>query len=168
MNTVKRKYVLNAAARPRRTVPADYAPEGGDGCLTRWQKTRLVLLARRGWERSGSPGGEREFAAWRQAVAERACGLRISRARQRDYGTLRAAYLDAAGDVGAAFETLVRDEDNPRRVAMHHLSKSCAERGLTLSYPAAICRRQYRCGLSEATAAQLWRLVFTVRNRRKK
>ena len=34
-------------------------------------------------------------------------------------------------------------------------------------YAAAICRRQYKRELGEASAKQLWNLFFTVRNRRK-
>ena len=39
------------------------------------------------------------------------------------------------------------------------------EAGLPESYAAAICRRQYRCALSEASDKQVWCLVYTVRNR---
>ena len=150
-------------------VGSDYAPEGGSGTLSLGQKRRLVLLARRAWLRQPHPGplpAAKAFDEWRQAQAVRACGLRISEATQRDWGALKAAFEDAAGESGRALNTLVRDEDNKRRVAMYKLQGACRERGLPLAYPEAICRRQYRCGLDEATAAQIWRLVFTVRNRR--
>jgi hypothetical protein len=129
------------------------------------QKRRLVMLARRAWEKRGKPG--ESFDAWRVGVAVRACGLRIREAMQRDWGSLKAAFEDELGESGRAFETLMRDEDNKRRIALHKLTQACGERGLPLAYPEAICRRQYRCGLHEATVAQVWRLFFTVKNRRK-
>lgn len=114
-----------------------------------------------------SPPPRPDFDAWRREQAIRACGLRISEASQRHFAALRAHFLDLAGAHAAAFETLVRDEDNPRRIALHALAKACDQRGLPLAYPAAICRRQYRCDLDHATAPQLWRLTFTIRNRRR-
>jgi hypothetical protein len=60
----------------------------------------------------------------------------------------------------------MRAETEPRRMAMHKLRRDCADRGLSLDYPAAICRRQYRCALEDASPTQLWQLVFTIRNRR--
>ena len=54
-----------------------------------------------------------------------------------------------------------------KEIALHKLTESCADRGLQMSYAEAICRRQYKCDLSEANAKQLWQLNFTVRNRRK-
>ena len=156
-------------------MKTDYAPAGDTGPLSLGQKRNLVRLARRAFRVAKPsppaplPGGEGRdaFDAWRNAVAIRACGLRIREATQRDWGALRAAFQDAAGESGQALNTLVRDEDNPRRVALHFLAKACSERGLPLAYPSAICRRQNRCELGEATAAQVWRLVFTVKNRRK-
>lgn len=146
------------------TRSADYQPDA-HGRLSLYQKRRLVLLARRAFNKQGRPGGD--FDTWRREIALRACGLRISEADQRDWAALKAAYLDAAGDSGRAFETLMREDDNKRRIAMHKLVRACTERGLPLAYPEAICRRQYRCCLGEASAPQLWRLVFTVKNRRK-
>lgn len=151
--------------QPRR-VGADYAPEAGSGPLTLHQKRRLVLLAKRAWMKRGQPG--ENFDLWRRDVAERACGHRISQAWQRDWGSLKAAFENELGESGWAMNTLMRDEDNKRRIALHQLGRACSERGLPLAYPEAICRRQYRCGLGDATASQLWRLFFTVKNRRKK
>jgi hypothetical protein len=52
---------------------------------------------------------------------------------------------------------------------LHILKANCEERGLKFpDYPGAICRAQNKCGLGGATEKQLWRLVYTVRNRKKK
>lgn len=156
---------MNYVLKTPRRVPGDYAPEAGSGPLTLRQKRRLVLLAKQAWLKRGQPG---DFDTWRRTVAERACGLRISRALQRDWARLKAAFLDEMGESGAALDTLLRDQDNARRIALHKLWQACTARGLPMAYPDVICRRQYHCPLGEATAPQLWRLVFTVKNRRKK
>ena len=56
------------------------------------------------------------------------------------------------------------DATSAQRVAMHKLHEECEKRGLALSWPAAICRSKFKCALDEATATQLWQLVFSVRN----
>jgi len=130
--------------------------------LTREQKARLSILARAAFAKSGSGDAN----VWRREVAIRACGRRISEAVQRDYLTLKATFQDLAGESGRALETLLRSESEPQRVALYRLTQECGKRGLQLAYPEAICRRQYHCGLSQASPKQLWNLLYTVRNRR--
>jgi hypothetical protein len=55
-----------------------------------------------------------------------------------------------------------------RELVLRKLKSECAARGVAIEYPAKICRVQYKCQLEEASPNQLWQLVFTVRNRRKK
>ena len=81
-------------------------------------------------------------------------------AATRVRGSVRAA-------AAAAERTLARDADNDRRIARYKLDQALRERGLGESYAAAICRTQYRCSLAEASPRQLWRLVYTIRNRRR-
>lgn len=132
--------------------------------LSKEQRQGLARLARRAW---ANFGGGQPFDAWRHDQCRRAVGRRISEATQPDFLPLRAHFLNLAGNPAAAFETLMRAESEPRRVAMHKLQRECAARDLPLAYPESICRRQYRCGLEDASPKQLWTLVFTVRNRRK-
>lgn len=148
---------MNAAVR---------AAAGGEhSLLSRFQKMLLARSARRAWIALGSPPpGEAE---WRREQSLKAAGVRISTARQSDYAVLRAHFLDLLRQYTRAFRTLVAAEKNKARIALFHLKKSCAERDLPLSYPESICRRQFRCYLDEATAKQIWCLVFTIRNRRK-
>jgi hypothetical protein len=153
MKTV-RKYVVR---------DENYAPSRDMAPLTREQKASLSMLARKAWRRLGR--GENENA-WRHAQAIKAVGRRISEGVQRDFLPLRAHFLDLAGHTGAALDTLLAAESEKHRIALFKLGQACSQRGLPLSYPEAICKRQYRCSLAEATAPQIWRLFFTVRNRR--
>ena len=152
--------------RDRRGVAADYAPPGG-APITARQKTILVLAAREAARLAGAPDSGPAFDAWRRGQAIDACGLRISEARQRDWALLRAHFDTLRGRPDSAYRTLVGDSDNPRRIALHKLSKACAWAGVAMAYAGSICRRQYKVPLDQASAAQLWHLVFTVRNRRK-
>lgn len=144
---------------------AERAEAGGESSpLSRFQKMLLAKTARRAWAACGSPPpGEAE---WRREQSLKAAGVRISTARQSDYTSLRAHFLDLARQYDKAFRALVESPKNKARIAHYHLKKSCAERGLPLNYPASICHRQFKCSLDEATAKQLWCLVFTIRNRR--
>ena len=137
--------------------------------LSNEQKARLSILAREAFEKKypGSvTGGERRVASFRQEESIRCCGKRISEAAQRDYLPLKAHFQDLAGNSGAALNTLMRSETEPVRVALHKLTTECRARKLSMSYPEAICRRQYHCDLSQASPRQIWCLVYTVRNRK--
>ena len=137
--------------------------------LSNEQKARLSILAREAFEKKypGSvTGGERRVASFRQEESIRCCGKRISEAAQRDYLSLKAHFQDLAGNSGAALNTLMRSETEPVRVALHKLTTECRARKLSMSYPEAICRRQYHCDLSQASPRQIWCLVYTVRNRK--
>lgn len=85
---------------------------------------------------------------------------------QAHYATVLAHFQALAGDGAAADRTRARDADNGRRIARYKLDEALRERGLTPGYVGAICRRQFRCELGDASAGQLWKLVYTVRNRR--
>lgn len=144
--------------------------------LSSQQKQRLAILSReayakqpglvRGLEGKQGPSPVLKFDRWRHAQAIKAVGRRISEATQGDYLPLKAHFLDLAGKPVAAMQAHMRRETEPQRVALHKLTRECAAKGLDLSYAAAICRRQFRCALEEASEKQLWCLFFTVRNRR--
>ena len=137
--------------------------------LSREQKARLSILAREAFAKRhpGSLAGmERRITDFRHQESIRCCGKRVSEAAQRDYLPLKAHFQDLTGNSGAALNTLMRSESEPRRVALHKLTQECRERQLSMSYPESICRRQYHCDLAKANAKQLWCLVYTVRNRK--
>ena len=149
----------------RRHEADQSCPDGSWKPLKRGQKANLSMLAAEGFKHQKVMGCTLE--EWRHEMAVQACGYRISEARQEHWSDLRAAFLDLAGQPEKAYRTHVRSVDNKRRVALYKLEQECAARGLDVSYPATICRRQFRLSLEEASAKQLWCLVFTVRNRRK-
>lgn len=160
---------MKATLRPigdRQRTAGDDAPAGDWKPLTRGQKARLAMLAAKAYAHQRVCG--MSVDEWRHEVAWQTCGRRISEAVQRDYSDLKAAFLDLAGEPEQAFRQHVRGVDHKRRVALYKLREACEERGLHESYPASICMTQFRCGLEDATAKQLWCLVFTVRNRRQK
>jgi hypothetical protein len=132
--------------------------------LSRNQKAELSMLARSAWEKFQRPGDEHQ---WRHEQAAKACGKRISQASQRDYLPIRAHFRDLLGQSDRAFRDLMAVDTEPQRIAMAKLRHECTARKLPLDYPAAICRKQFRCSLAQATAKQLWCLIFTIRNRRK-
>jgi len=141
----------------------NYAPDMAWLPLDRHQRQSLAMLARKAWLKWGR--GE-AFDTWRHEQCIKAVGRRITEAGQRDFLPLRAHFLDLTGRPEVALNVLLQAESEPYRIALHRLQIECQKRRLPIAYPEAICRRQYRCGLSEASPQQIWRLVFTVRNRR--
>jgi len=140
------------------------------------QKREIAQLARRAYE----AWAEREafeainaeqsktacFEAFRHVEQGKACGVQsLCACTQAHYGRLVAHFQALTGN--AATRTLVRDADNDRRIARYKLDQALRERGLREEYAAAICRRQFKTSLEDATARQIWNLVFTIRNRRK-
>lgn len=132
--------------------------------LTPKQKRYLARLARRAWQAAEREvGSETDF---RHAEVARACGkLGLRCCTQDDFQRVRAHFLWLLGEDAAAFRAHLRAETEPRRQAEAVLRRECARAGLSLGYPAAICVRQYRCALADASPRQLWTLIYTVRNR---
>ena len=147
---------------------ADRAVAGGQSKpLTRNQKTTLVLLAQHAFDHVKITTEVGDIETFRHNEAITACGRRISEARNEHFSSLKSHFLNLAGQAGRAFNSAMRSGTEDNRLAMVALERSCAERGLRMDYPAAICWRQYKCKLDNASAKQLWQLNFTVRNRRK-
>lgn len=137
--------------------------------ISREQKTRLVLLAREAYQaQPGLVRGQTKFDLWRHQQAIKCCGRRVSEALQGDFLPLKAHFLNLAGKPVAAMRAHMRRETEPQRVALHKLTRECAAKGLSIAYAATICHAQYRCALEEANEKQLWRLFFTIRNRKPK
>jgi len=139
------------------------------GPLDNGQKARLCIMAREAFEKmhGRAPASAAELEAWRREQQQKACGLlSLTFADQKDYPALEAHFLDLLGESGKAFMRLLKPELKEQRQALAVLARDCRERGLNLGYPSAICRKQYKCTLEEASPKQIWRLVFTIRNRR--
>jgi len=106
--------------------------------------------------------------AWRHCEQGKAVGIQsLCACTQAHYGRLLGHFQALAGHTAAADRTRARDADNDRRVALYKLEQALRQRGLSLGYAAAICKTQYKCTLEQASARQLWRLVYTVRSRKK-
>ncbi len=151
--------------------------------LTNTQKGDICRAAKAAWkvwpEREDYCGGlnadvprHRLFDAWRREEQERACGLRsLTTATQAHFAPIMAHFSALATPGEATALTgywLGRAAEEERNRVLHLLRTSTLERKLAYpGYPEAICRKQYRCGLGGATEKQLWRLLYTVRSRRK-
>lgn len=159
-------------ASPLKPIPAArHAEDGGcaDGSwkpLSAKQKQRLAILAREAAVKCGI--SQHEADEWRREQSILACGVRITEATQKNWADLKSRFEDLAGKVEKAFQTQMREGDNKRRVAMWKLTQALAAKGLQPEYAGAICRAQFKCQLSEASAKQLWCLFYTITNRRNK
>jgi hypothetical protein len=144
-------------------------PGAAGGLLDNMQKARICILARSAFERLGSGGvPPSNYADWRREEQFKAVGkLSLRHCLQSDYLSLVAHFQALAGDTDRAFNTHLRDSLQEKEIARYKLEEACEERGLNLSYPGVICRRQFKCELDQANAKQLWNLVFTVKNRRR-
>jgi hypothetical protein len=143
-------------------------PDGGWKALTREEKKRLCMLAASAAKARGLDLRGKTLDAWRAAESIKACGLRISEATHAHWADIKAHFECLGGQYEKAFETQLRDGDNKRRVAMHKLQNELAAKRLPPAYAESICRTQYKVGLAEASAKQLWCLFYTVKNRKNK
>ncbi|HLP01584.1 MAG TPA: hypothetical protein VK163_06135 [Opitutaceae bacterium] len=147
--------------------------------LSHLQKRDIAVAARRAYDR----WPEREafeainsdqsktacFDAWRHVETGKAAGgtQSLCECTQAQYARVLAHFQRLAGQESVAQHTEAKDQDNPRRIALWHLDKALRERGLSLEYASKMSRGQYRCTIDEASAGQLWRLIYTIRNRHK-
>lgn len=157
-----RIYDLKASNGHRRTFNS-VVPRGGP--LDNGQKANLCILAKEAFALAFT---DLDLESWRRSEQVAAVGKASLRdCVQADFLPLQAHFLRLGGEEGDATRTENRALAEPKRVAMAKLRAECAAREMALSYPAAICARQFKCRLEEASAGQIWKLVFTVRNRRK-
>lgn len=140
--------------------------------LTNSQKRYLSQLARRALNqvralaRGRGETFEVDEETWRHEEVITACGKHGLRCcSQDDYKTVEAHFLDRLGAHGAAFNAQVQAATEKRRQAEAVLVREIEKAGLHLNYANAICQRQYRCTIFDATEKQLWTLVYTIRNR---
>lgn len=141
--------------------------------LTNQQKGLLAQLYRRAFDyqvERGAIWDAADFTDWRHEQQFAAVGkMSLRSCTQGDFAKLMAHGLDLAGDTGNAFRWHLKAQTNPERVALAKLKEACAEAGVEYpSYPLAICWDVCKCRLEDATEKQVWRLVYTVRNRRKR
>lgn len=135
--------------------------------LKKHQKWEIVKLARAAFDKIDPADIDGQtFDEWRHSEVARACGKNGLRCcDQDDYAPVKAHFLDMVGASGAAFNWHVRAQSQGDRVARAVLERECGKAGVSLGYAIAICKRQFRCELNDASEKQLWSLVYTVRNR---
>jgi len=149
-----RKSRARAAKAPRR-----------NGLLTDGQKARICITATAAAEAQGITGW-REVGAWRKEQQRQHFGLEsLTTATQAQYADIKSHFEALAGETGRAFNTALRGQDNDRRVARWKLNEALKAAQLSPAYAQAICKTQYHCTLDEADKDQLWRLVYTIKNR---
>lgn len=133
--------------------------------LSTYQKRELILLAQQAW-RQDPEADATDFDTWRRDHIVNACGkagLRL--ATQSDYAPIKAHFLQLLGRDDAAFNVLLRDQDNPKRIAHHKLVQELAAAHLPISYAETICHTQFKCSLADANPSQTWCLFYTIKTR---
>lgn len=138
--------------------------------LTNDQKRTLACLARDAYRAAlaDSDGAlVEDEATWRHnqtIAAVNKHGLRCC--DQGDYAALMGHFLHLIGREDAALYWHLRAQSEPRRQAEVVLRRELAKRNLQVNYAETICINMFKCALVSASAAQLWKLSFTIRNRR--
>lgn len=166
--------------------PIDRAMAGAASApLSAVQKARVAMAASRAWQLEArphydgdayerrdplalSPGEALEL--WRHEEQAKACGKKhLTACTQADYPALMAHFLRLGGDLVDAGTFEERAALDPRRQAMAKLRDTWGEVRDVIpnaaAYAGAIARRQFKAGLDDLTAKQLWSLVYTLRNR---
>lgn len=160
-----------------------------DKPLSRVQLKVLAQLAKAAWDKlpaaekqritdaaseaANDPFGLSETKAceyWRKQEQLRVTGHEsMSLMTQRDYVKMRGQWQFLAGEYTAPVKAVLGELTEDARRLRHLVREACAENGHAFpAYPAAICRRQYRCELDDASAEQLTTLLITVKNRKRK
>ena len=153
------------SAKPERKPRARAAAKERKGALTKKQLARLCILANEAAAAHGVTDWKGQITWRREQQRERFGLASLTAATQDQYADLKAHFEALAGNAGEAFETLRKGLEHKRRVAWWNLQKAIRESGFRMAYALDICRKQYHCGLEDASTKQLWQLVFTIRNR---
>ena len=139
-------------------------PGASTNPLSAKQKGIVCKIARRAFEFRREKG---TFEDWRREQQSLAVGIgSLTECTQENYLDLVAHFEGLAGAGDRQFEASHRSLDEEKRQARHKLEEALDDRRLDLSYAEKICRDQYKHGLDDATATQLWNIKFTVEQRR--
>ena len=147
--------------------------------LSNKQKAILCQLAKRAWDQwpereaflDANPDFSKSaaFEAWRRNEQLEAAGVSSlkSATSETHYLRIKAHWEDRLGHYERAAKDLLKHANEACLQVLYKVYQSCQERGLDYpGYPGAICRRQYKCALEEASEKQLWSICYTIRNRR--
>lgn len=144
------------------------------GIAARQAFDRMPREQREAWEAANDGfSGSKMFELWRHNQQKIATGCAsMLQMRQEHFTALMLHWKLLGADVEAALgkpaaHALARHVTDGSRRARYLLDQALKERGLGLGYAIAICRTQNRCELDAASEKQLFRILYTVRNRRK-
>lgn len=154
-----------------RGTPRPIAPGESSELISKSQLINLAKAARAAFD-AGLNAGQipkgTKFDDWRHGSMDEVLGkVSFKELTQRDYLPMLAWWQDRAGESGKAMESIMRADSNPLRIARHKLEEALKKAKLPPAYVIAICRRQYKCELTEASVKQIWQLVYTINNRGK-
>lgn len=135
--------------------------------LNNAQKASLARLAREAFaKRPQAVGGADDGISlddWRRREVGKACGkMGLRCCGQEDFNLVKGHFLNLLGQPGAALRSCVRAADEPLRKAHHVLLWTMQRYGYERSYAEKICRDKYKCTVGEASANQVWTLVYDV------
>lgn len=147
--------------------------------LTKLQKAEIGQIAQAAWAAQtdvqaelyeANPGLSTAalFQGWRRCEQGKVLGggrQSLTQADQTEYARLMAHFARLTGVEALAEQWERRALADGRNRAECHLHEALKRADLKLEYAAVICRAQNRCELAEASERQLWRLVYTLRNR---
>jgi hypothetical protein len=143
-----------------------FRPPGQSTPLSRGEKAYLARLAKDAWAQLDRAGAiDQPESEWRRDQAIAAIGKRISEAVRGDFAALKTHFLAMAGKTRRAFDTALADTTaaQSRATALYHLKAELTKHQLDSSYAAAILADKYKTTTNDATAKQLWTIVYDVR-----
>lgn len=136
------------------------------GALSNQQKFYLSKDARRAWEKVGRPGNEND---WRREQVKIACGCNgLREASNSDYLKIKAHFEALAGETDKAFESAMREQDEPIRQQRHVLAKAVMKAEVTPAYAEEIAQDRFKKTLTACNADELLAITKTIRARANK
>jgi hypothetical protein len=147
------------------------------GVVSKRQVRDLILTALKAYGNQQRAGmADEPFDVWRKAALHDACGRQSFRAvTQGEYGDVLGYFLQLQGVSArarkAAQQSKAADEAERARYALRRECESLADAFGSAAgaeaYADALLERIHKTDIEEASAKQLWQVVFTMRNRAK-
>lgn len=153
----------------------------GSAPISAEQVRTLILAAQSAWRAQSAAGlADTEFEAWRHGALFDACRMRSFRAvTQREYGAVLAHFTAMSGrpasapSVRRASAIAGREAcgEGDRRRAEAALRSECVTldevfgKGRAFWYAESLFEKIHNTRVEVATAAQIWQVLFTLRNR---
>ena len=146
--------------------------------LSREQKKRICMLARRVWSKmpddaksqyrdaDGGQSDTQAFELWRHGQQSAAVGkLNLTASDNDEFCILMAHFALLSGDSQTASKWLMRFASEERRRVFWLIRNACTTGIEFPKYPDAIARAQFQCRIWHCSIRQLFNILSTVRNR---